>query len=58
MSGPRKSNSPQWIVRGIKSLKTFYWTNSRLRQWVLPFISTREANELVRQWRSVCCRSR
>jgi hypothetical protein len=40
--GPRRSNSPLSIVRGIKTLKTIYATNARLRRYVLPYISARE----------------
>jgi hypothetical protein len=42
--GPRRSNSALSIVRGIKSLKVFYWTNKRLKTIILPYINAREVH--------------
>jgi hypothetical protein len=53
---PRRSNSALSIVRGIKTLKTIYWTTSRLRK-LLPgvFSAAREehfakALKVLREW--------
>jgi hypothetical protein len=42
MRRPHRSNSALSIVRGIESVKTFYWTDSRFKKYVLPYISARE----------------
>lgn len=39
---PHRSNSSLTIVRGMKTAKTFYWTDSRFKKYVLPYISARE----------------
>jgi hypothetical protein len=43
VSGPKRSNSAVDIVRGIKTLKTIYWTTARLLKLIpLVFSNKRE----------------
>jgi len=60
MNGPKRprrpgiSNSPVDIVRGIKTLKTIYWTTSRLLKLVPGVFSTsREEHFGKSDWASL-----
>jgi hypothetical protein len=63
MRRPHRSNSALSNVRGIESIKTFYWTDSRFKKYVLPYISARENyygraassdRKAARQWADYC----
>jgi hypothetical protein len=45
---PHRSNSPLAIVRGIKTLKTIYWTTSRLRRLLPGVFSTERERHFAR----------
>jgi hypothetical protein len=48
VSGPRRSNSPLDIVRGIKTLKTIYWTTARLLKLVPRVFSNKREEHFGR----------
>ena len=45
---PHRSNSPLSIVRGIQTLKTIYWTSSRLRKLLPGVFSTAREEHFAR----------
>ena len=49
---PRLSNSPLAIVRGIRILKTIYWTTSRLRKLLPKVFSMEREDHFDELWRS------
>jgi hypothetical protein len=48
VSGPKRSNSPLDIVRGIKTLKTIYWTTSRLLKLIPSVFSNKREEHFAR----------
>jgi hypothetical protein len=50
---PHRSNRPLSIVRGIQTLKTIYWTKSRLRKLLPGVFSTAREEHFARAVRAL-----